>query len=137
MAAETPKAQDVRAWLRKARKDLRAARHDLTADPPFLGDVAFHCQQAVEKSLKAFLAWHEQRLLKTHSIEQLGRQVLRLAPGLEDSITQARRLTEYAWKFRYPGEIEEPTRQEVDAALSLAQRIYDEVLSLLPPEVSP
>ena len=45
--------------LRLAGEDLAYAAHALTARPPFVKDALFHCQQAVEKSLKAFLTWHE------------------------------------------------------------------------------
>ncbi len=37
---------ETKAWLRKAAYDLRAASHSLTASPPLLEDVVFHCQQA-------------------------------------------------------------------------------------------
>ena len=46
---------ETTAWLRRPASDLRAAAHELAADPPILDDLVFHCQQAVEKSRKAFL----------------------------------------------------------------------------------
>jgi len=46
---------ETKAWLRKAAYDLRVASHSLTASPPLLDDVVFHCQQAAEKALKGFL----------------------------------------------------------------------------------
>ena len=55
MAAESERAADTRAWLSKAEADLRGATVDLAADPPLLEDALFHCQQAAEKALKAFL----------------------------------------------------------------------------------
>ena len=30
------------------------------------------CQQAAEKSLKAFLTWHERAFRRTHELEELG-----------------------------------------------------------------
>lgn len=47
---------EVRGWLAKGGKDLAAADYELKADPPFCDDIVFHSQQAVEKSLKAFLS---------------------------------------------------------------------------------
>jgi len=58
MPHDATRLSDTRAWIRKASEDLRAARHDRTADPPLLGDAAFHWEQAVEKALKAFLTAH-------------------------------------------------------------------------------
>ena len=34
---------------------------------PLLGDATFHCQQAVEKALKAFLIWHDRPFRKNRA----------------------------------------------------------------------
>ena len=52
---------EAEAWLAKAQTDLRAAQVDIAASPPILSDALFHCQQAVEKALKALLAANEQQ----------------------------------------------------------------------------
>ncbi|MDA0837618.1 MAG: HEPN domain-containing protein [Planctomycetota bacterium] len=46
----------ARQWLRKARNDLLNADNNLTANEIPLDTVCFHCQQAAEKILKAYLA---------------------------------------------------------------------------------
>ena len=93
---------ETQAWLRKAAQDLRAASHSLTAAPPLLDDVVFHCQQAAEKALKGFLMWNNIPFRKTHSLEEIGRQGLDLGSTPQHLVDQAALLTEYAWKFRYP-----------------------------------
>ncbi len=113
MAEDPVRVSETRSWLVKAANDLRAASHDLKSLPPLIGDTAFHCQQAVEKTLKGFLVWHDRPFRKTHSIEELGEQCLELDPTLKSIVDSAVPLTEYAWKFRYPGEPEEPSMQEV------------------------
>jgi hypothetical protein len=40
---------------------------------------------------------------------------------LEPPLRRAASLTDYAWKFRYPGEPEEPSIEEADEALALAR----------------
>lgn len=50
---------------------------------------------------------------------------------------QAAPLTEYAWKFRYPGELDEPEREEAEEALAAARSIYEAILIRLPPNVRP
>ena len=129
--------QDVRGWLAKASADLRAAEHDLTASPSLHGDVVFHCQQASEKALKALLAWHDRPFRKTHNLEEIGQQCAEIEPALKGFVDRVAPLTEYAWKFRYPGEAEEPTPKEAMDALRLARDVYDIVLSRLPDEVRP
>ncbi|RJR43010.1 MAG: HEPN domain-containing protein [Deltaproteobacteria bacterium] len=126
---------ETRAWLQKAATDLRAAQHDLAAVPPIMDDAAFHCQQAVEKLFKAFLMWHSIPFRKTHSLEELGEQCLDLDISLKDMVDRAVPLTEFAWKFRYPGEPEEPSLQEVQEALHIAHEIQMAILSRLPQEV--
>jgi len=65
------KLEDTREWLRKAASDIRSADHLFAASPPILDTTLFHCQQAAEKTLKAFLAWHDVPFAKTHDIEDL------------------------------------------------------------------
>jgi HEPN domain-containing protein len=95
--------------LKKAATDIRAAKHDMSADPPILTDIVFHSQQAVEKTLKGFLMWHNIPFRKTHSLEEIGEQCLDLDSSLRDLIDRAVPLTEYAWRFRYPGNPDDPT----------------------------
>jgi HEPN domain-containing protein len=128
-----PDARDreVSAWMARARQDLRAAEVDLRAEPPLLGDAAFHCQQAAEKALKALLARHGRPFRKTHDIGELALACLEYESSLEPLLRQGAPLTEYAWRFRYPGEIFEPERTEVDEALGIASGIVDEVAGRL------
>ena len=81
----------------------------------------FHAQQAAEKSMKAFLAWHDVPFRKTHNLEELGQQCVLVDAMLEPAADQAAPLTEYAWKFRYPGEAAEPDRADAEAALTAAR----------------
>lgn len=137
MPHDPARVAEVRAWLARSASDLRAAAHDLAAVPPILDDAVFHCQQTVEKALKAYLAWHDQPFRKTHSLEELGEACLRLDPSLRPLVDQAVPLTEYAWKFRYPGESEEPTRGEAEATLAVARAVCNAIRQRLPSAVQP
>jgi len=128
---------ETRAWLVRAADDLREAEHDLTAVPPLLRGAVFHCQQAAEKAMKGFLTWHSRPFRKTHNLIELGRLCLEVDQALERPLRQAAGLTEYAWKYRYPGEPEAPTQEEAEAALAVARAVYDAVLARLPEEVRP
>ena len=55
MSHDSFREADVHAWIARAHNDLRAAEVDLRASQPLLEDVLFHCQQAVEKAMKALL----------------------------------------------------------------------------------
>lgn len=137
MSPETGRAAEAREWLVKAALDLRGARVDLDARPPLLEDALFHSQQAVEKALKAFLAWHDVPFRKTHSIEEIGRSCASIDPSLDELVDEAAPLTEYAWAFRYPGAPVVPDESEVREAVELATRVYEVVAAKLPGAARP
>ena len=58
----------VLAWLEKARHDLETARRVVAGDPPITDTAVYHCQQAAEKALKAFLIDQGQPIFKTHDL---------------------------------------------------------------------
>ncbi len=121
------RAKEAAAWLSRAELDLRAAEVDLGVDPPLLADAAFHCQQAVEKALKGFLTYNDHAFRQTHDIGELALACLEHQPSLEALLRESAPLTEYAWRFRYPGEVFEPDRLEVEAALEVARRVVEDV----------
>jgi HEPN domain-containing protein len=138
MEPNDARLKDVQAWLSKAALDLRAAAHEVSAPEEGLwGDVMFHAQQAAEKEMKAFLAWHDVPVRKTHSLEELGRLCVALDATLGTLADEAAPLTEYAWRFRYPGESDEPVREEAEQALAVARNVYETILIRVPPEEQP
>lgn len=128
---------ETRAWLVRAVRDLAAGHAVLRVTPPLTDHAAFHAQQAAEKAMKAFLTWHSEVFPKTHNLTQLGERCTRIDPSLEDLLRRASVLTEYAWKYRYPGEPSEPPREEAEEALALAREVYDAIVARLPEEVRP
>lgn len=137
MPHDPARLADTKAWLLKANQDLRAASYDLATNPPLAFDAVFHAQQAVEKALKGFLAWHDRPFRKTHNIEELGEACINLDPALRSLVDKAAPLTEYAWRFRYPGEPDEPSSKEALEALTTAQAVSDAILARLPHETHP
>jgi HEPN domain-containing protein len=136
MGPDEARGEDVRAWLRKATLDLRAAEHAMSAPEASLrSDVVFHAQQAAEKVFKAFLAWHDVPFRKTHNLEELGRACVSIDATLGAIADRAVPLTEYAWRFRYPGEPSEPSPEEADEALNIAREVLEVLASRLPKNV--
>jgi HEPN domain-containing protein len=123
--------------MEKARLDLGAGLADLSQEPPFCGDAMFHSQQAVEKALKGFLTWHETPFRKTHDLRELFGACAGADPSLALLGRRAEGLTPYAWAFRYPGESEEPTRDEAESALALAREVVAALVTRLPEDARP
>lgn len=60
-----------------------------------------------------------------------------LDASLENLLRSAAPMTEYAWKFRYPGELEEASMDEAEEALTLAMSVVDGVSSRVPAAARP
>jgi len=131
------KQELVRSWLIKAQRDLAAARKLASEPDSHLDTAIYHCQQAAEKAIKAFLVFQDQRFDKTHEIETLIMLAVKFSPDLKEWREAGVRLTPYATTYRYPGESLEPSREEFDLALKSAEDFYAFVLSILPSEVHP
>jgi HEPN domain-containing protein len=127
MQPDPQRIADTESWLRKASNDLRYAGIDLAANPAAPEDAVFHCQQAVEKALKAFLVWHDVPFVKTHDLGKLGNQAVQLDPSLEPMVDRIVDLSKYAWTFRYPGDPVEPTIDEASEVLVRARYVVDEI----------
>ena len=74
----------ARGWLLKGAQRPHACRRTLAADGPY-DTTCFHAQQAIEKSLKALLAFHGQPVPRTHDLEELQRlcSPLQALPALD------------------------------------------------------
>jgi len=137
MPLDPVRAADTRLWLSKTDQDLAAATLLLEPGREMPGIAAFHCQQAAEKALKAFLYWHDVPFRKTHAIEEVGDDCVRIDPDLKSAVDAVLDLTPYAWRFRYPGDASEPDAGEVRTALEAARNVRDAVSKRLPPDAVP
>lgn len=99
--------------------------------------MGFHCQQAAEKTLKAFLTWHDEPFEKTHSLVALVGKGLSFDQDLQQLREASVTLTPYAVSFRYPGELPELTLQEAERACTLAEEVWDIILARLPSGTHP
>ena len=129
MTAGEARARESREWLAKADEDLASAR--VLIDSGHIANALFFCQQAAEKSLKAFLTWHERTFRRTHDLEELGEACRAIDDTLAALLEQADVLSDYAWKLRYPGALYVPEREEADAMFALAGDILRQVQSRL------
>ena len=130
---------ETKAWMSKAWRDLETARRAVAGQPPFYDVAVYHCQQAAEKAVKAFLVRHGQLYERTHDIEVLVDIAGEIEPGFRQWADAADALTPYATRFRYPNATfaVDPLPVEYEEALQQAQGIYDFVRDLLPQDARP
>jgi HEPN domain-containing protein len=61
----------VKDWLTRAHQNLRAALILAAAEEAPLDVAIYHCQQAGEKAVKAYLQWRDEPFAKTHNLRAL------------------------------------------------------------------
>jgi HEPN domain-containing protein len=132
MTPAEARAKETREWMIKASDDLASAR--ILADTIHLANALFLCQQAAEKSMKGFLAWHQIPFRRTHDLEELGEACAAKDGTLSALVEQADALSDYAWKLRYPGAPYTPEAEETEAMFALACTMFREIQARLPKE---
>jgi len=120
---EDRKQQLVFAWLAKAKNDLEAARLLIVDEKRLLDIGVYHCQQAAEKALKAWLTSRDIVFPKTRSLEDLLRLCVPSASGFSQFQHHAEELTPLAIAYRYPGDASVPDMKLASRALVLAEEI--------------
>ena len=95
------------------------AQDQLETAEPATDGICFHCQQAIEKALKAWLIWVETDFQPIHNIEVL----LAMCEGSDESFRALRAvesLTPYAVGIGYGDDYYLPSVEEAREALALA-----------------
>ena len=65
------KAELIKEWLDYSHTDLKSAEYLTGMKPVPLEIICYHCQQSVEKVLKAYLIFIDIRPPKTHDLDVL------------------------------------------------------------------
>ena len=126
-----PLDDEVNAWVERAQADLKSADILLTNNPPILETAAFHCQQAAEKYLKAFLVDHHKKFRRIHNLVYLVELCQDIDPDLAELTGAAALLTPFAVLSRYPGSSSNPTPEQAQAAYKAAKTIAEAITDRL------
>jgi HEPN domain-containing protein len=131
-------ASNPQAWTFFADKDMLAAE-TLVEKAELSGETVFHCQQAVEKYLKAFLTRNNISFRKTHDLEELYLKIKDIRDWNIDEI-KLERLNDLYIETRYPSNIglfadgsipmQEDARMFLAFAQSIAKTAMSEIQSL-------
>jgi HEPN domain-containing protein len=128
---DAPAIQEAGDWLVRADEDLQVPELTLRASPSLLGSSAYHCQQAAEKALKAFLAAHQVALRLTHDLVELEGHCHAIDASFATLATATQILTPYATQFRYPGVPLVPPTADAEQAFKLSQDVVSLVRGYL------
>jgi HEPN domain-containing protein len=124
-------AEAVRQWRAKAQSDWTAVEILLGSERCPADTVCFHCQQFVEKLLKALLTRHRIEAPRTHDLRRLIQLAEPFAPGLSGLSDSSDALTVHGVETRYPGDWREIKPTEMNEAVELARKLGDILLPKL------
>jgi HEPN domain-containing protein len=125
-------ADVVCGWLRKAGSDLVTLDAALGAGA--FDGACFHAQQAAEKYLKAFLAFHDKPFPYTHNLGDLTELCAGINVQFRTLTLMASELTPYAVRLRYDDSFW-PTADAAKQARASALAIRDVVLRHIPQDI--
>lgn len=126
------KKEIILRWFRKAESDLKVVKHLLMIDEPPTDALCFHCQQAIEKYLKAFLTFRNVRVKKIHDMEAILNLCIEQDREFENLDKEnISSLSLFAVEVRYPEEFYIPTLDEVKEYFDIALKVKDFVFKKL------
>ncbi|MGQ9627678.1 MAG: HEPN domain-containing protein [Anaerolineae bacterium] len=122
----------LREWIDKAEEDYQVAITLVRRRKnPVPNAVCFHCQQCVEKYLKAFLVQRGITFPKTHDLLELQKLCLSEDPSFEFIGDLLDCLNPYSVEFRYPGEGATPEEaRSAVKAMKISRRFLKDRLNL-------
>jgi HEPN domain-containing protein len=113
----------VEEWVRFSKNDLETAEYLLGMRPLPLEIICYHCQQSVEKILKAYLLCGKADMPKTHDLNLLRNLCAAEEPAFSEIEAPCARLNPYGVQPRYPFGLE-ILESDMENALLDAQGIY-------------
>jgi len=115
--------QEHDRWLKVVDRDLKSAKLLLKGE--IFSTAVYHCQQATEKALKAYLAFKKHKIAKTHDLVKLVVLCSQFDKTFEKLYRDAGHLNPFATKFRYPTEFEIPDFEDTKNAIKQTQKIVN------------
>lgn len=100
----------VKQWLIKANEDLFVVERLVEFEIIATSSACFHCQQAVEKFLKAFLILNGVEIKRTHNIEFLLSECSDIDTDFLN--IDPKNLSDFGVDLRYPGDMYSPDESE-------------------------
>jgi HEPN domain-containing protein len=121
----------VRQWLAKADSDWVTIEILMASARCPTETVCFHCQQYVEKPLKAFLTLKGIEAHKTHDLRRLIQLASPSEPKLAELAGESDTLTVHGVQSRYPGDFWQVETAEMNRLCELSKKFAEILLPRL------
>jgi HEPN domain-containing protein len=118
---------DVNDWISSAQEDMDMIL--LGSKVPIIASTCYHCGQAVEKILKAYLIAKESKLTKTHDLDVLVAKCEKHSPDFNQYKKIGVDVSAFS-TIRYPPK-RNITEQEMKETIESAYKIIDFTMSKL------
>lgn len=115
----------IEEWLSFAKEDLDTANSLLGSEYLYNRSICYHCQQAAEKDLKAYIIFLDLPLNKTHNLSKLIDQIKELDIDILKLQSDVDVLTDYIVTARYPDDSEPITDEESKIAFTVTKKINE------------
>ena len=123
--------EEIKEWIEKADHDLGSAKIIYLHLPDYFDTIAFHCQQAVEKYLKALLIFYHIDFSRSHDLIYL-LELLSVKVEIDDSrFRTAFSLNNFAVQIRYPNKIVKLTKEEIETAIEISQEFRSFAVTII------
>ncbi len=113
--------EEVKEWIEKADHDLGSAKVIYLHLPDYFDTIAFHCQQAVEKYIKAILVFNKIEFQRSHDLVYLLELLSRRIEIDEIRFKKAFTLNSFGVQIRYPNKTIKLTKDELKSAIQISE----------------
>ena len=119
-------------WLKASHDDLDSIKYLIEAEH-LTNVVAFHAQQAIEKSFKALFEYKKIPFIKTHNLEKLYKKIEDI---IDVEYEELECINELYIESRYPGDMGllpygKPTLNDAQEFYEFAKRVSNKVCAIL------
>jgi len=122
---------EIEEWVKYGDMDLESAKYLLNMKPIPYEVICYHCQQAVEKYIKAYIVSRDEELNKIHDLIELNKICKKHNKNFENIDTMCSELNNYAVIVRYPFHTLDLEEIDVKKALKYATEIREFITSQL------
>jgi HEPN domain-containing protein len=119
----------IEDWLSFAKEDLDTDKALLSGDYLYNRSICYHCQQASEKYLKAYIIYLDLPLNKTHNLSKLIDHINEFDKDILQLENDAEVLSDYIVTARYPDDSEPIAEDESKLAFVVSEKIKNYITS--------
>ena len=119
---------EYKEWVNYSEKDYIAAQFLMTAANPPIEIICYHCQQSAEKLFKAFLIKNDIIPSRTHDLNLLVNECVKIENTISILKKECNRLNDFGVNTRYPNNMDLEL-EDAKIALKDAEKIKEFILS--------